>query len=493
MVPSRRLCSREQAYRLGTILRFMSRRSRSAAMKATSASQGRRVEREAGLADARRHPRLVACPSVEKNAQAWFETAVSHDRNADAPAALEAARQTLHLAPRHLGAELLIARALTAVGRIDEAAEAYRRLTRRPGAEARAWFGLLDLKTVPLEPDELRALERLARRPSNSHETKVLFHFALGQAYEMAARPMEAVRAFDLANRLQRRRAPWDAEVFSHAVDVTLDEFRDPAPESSGGRGAAAVFVIGMPRSSTTLVEHVLGAHSQVTGASELPDVGLILADESIRRGKPFPTWVGDASAQDWQRLGEDYLARTRRWQTRALFTDKMPENWLYLGAILRMLPGARVIRCRREPLETAWSCYKQLFAPGMFHWSYDLDSLAAYAVDEERQWQHFAARHPRRCRLQTHESLVADLAGQVHELLDFVGLPYEPACLEFFSARLETRTASAAQVRKPLNASTARRSLYGAALDPLARALARAEAHVTARGTFAPAMSANH
>ncbi|HEV8240850.1 MAG TPA: sulfotransferase [Thermoanaerobaculia bacterium] len=407
--------------------------------------------------------------------QAWFEAAVEHDRNADAPAALEAARRTLLLAPRHLGAEFLIARALTAVGRIDEAAETYRRLTRRSGAEARAWFGLLDLKTVPLEADELRALERLARRPSNSQETKVLVHFALGQAYEMAGRPVDAVRAFDIANRLQRRRTPWSAEAFSHAVDVTLEEFPEPAPDTGSRRGAAVTFVLGMPRSGTTLVEHILAAHSQVTGASELPDIGLILADESIRRGKPFPTWVGDADAGDWQRLGEEYLARTARWQGRVLFTDKMPENWLYLGAILRMLPGARVIRCSRAPLETAWSCYKQLFAPGMFGWSYDFDSLAAYTVDEERQWQHFARQHPQRCRTQAHEALLADFAGQVRELLAFVGLPYEPACLEFSSAPQETRTASAAQVRKPLNTSTARRNLYGPALDPLARALARA------------------
>jgi tetratricopeptide (TPR) repeat protein len=412
-----------------------------------------------------------------QNAQAWFELGMRHDGNADAPAALEAAQQALLLAPHHLGAQFLIARALTAVGRIDEAAEAYRRLTRRPGAEAQAWFGLLDLKTVTLTADELQALERLARRPKNGQEIRVLAQFALGQAYEMAGRPVEAVGAFDLANRLQRRRTPWSAETFSHAVDVTLAMFRDPAPATPSNRGAEVTFILGMPRSGTTLVEHILAAHSQVTGASELPDIGLILAAESIRRSQPFPTWVEVASPEDWQRLGEEYLARTTRWQKRTLFTDKMPENWLYIGAILRMLPGARIIRCQRAPMETAWSCYKQMFAPAMSGWSYDLDSLAAYSVDEERQWQHFASQHPRRCRTQAHEALLADFAGQVRELLAFVGLPYEPSCLEFFSARQETRTASAGQVRQSLNTSTARRTLYGTALDPLARALARAAA----------------
>ena len=156
-------------------------------------------------------------------------------------------------------------------------------------------------------------------------------------------------------------------------------------------------------------------------------------------------------------------------------FTDKALENWLYLGAILRMLPGARVLGCERDPFETAWSCYKQLFAPGIFGWSYDFDSLAAYARDERRLWRHVQRLEPLRCLTVSHEALVADFEHQVREMLRFVGLDYEPACLEFHSARRETLSASAAQVRQPLNRATARRALYGRALDPLAEALARA------------------
>ena len=412
-----------------------------------------------------------------RNARAWLELAIRHDEEADAPAALAAAEQVLLLEPRHPGARFLIARALTAVGRIDEAAETYRQLTRHPGAEARAWFGLLDLKTVPLTSGELATLERISRSPKNDREARIYAGFALGQAYESARRPADAVRAFEAANRLQSRRTPWSAEAFTHAVDVNLEEFREPAPDDPGGPGREVTFVLGMPRSGTTLVEHILSAHSQVVGASELPQLGLILSEESIRREKPFPTWANDADPDDWRRLGQEYLARTERWQTRQIFVDKFPENWLYLGAILRMLPGARIVRCQRAALETAWSCFKQLFAPGMFGWSYDYDSLAAYTVDEQRQWRYFAARHPSRCREQAHETLVADFEGEVRKLLAFLGLSFEPACLEFAAARQETRTASAAQVRQPLNPSTARRSLYGAALDPLARALDRAGA----------------
>ena len=291
----------------------------------------------------------------------------------------------------------------------------------------------------------------------------------------MARRPEDAVRAFDAASRRRREQAPWDAAAFSRTVDEIRDTLAGPGAGPASGRGANVIFVLGMPRSGTTLVEQILAAHSQVIGAGELPDVGLVIAAESARRGKAFPGWLAEADEADWERLGQDYLRRTERWQSRGRFTDKALENWLYLGAILRMLPGARVLGCERDPLETAWSCYKQLFAPGMFRWSYDFDSLAAYARDERRLWRHVQRLEPARCLTLSHEALVADFELQVREMLTFLGLEFEPACLEFHSARRETSSASAAQVRQPLRKATARRALYGRALDPLAEALARA------------------
>jgi hypothetical protein len=341
---------------------------------------------------------------------------------------------------------------------------------------AKAWFALLDLKTVHLAPDELQALERLERHPGTNEEDRTLASYALGQAYEKAGRPEDAVRAFDAANQRTRRQTPWDAEALSRTIDAIQDAFPRSSDGDGSDRGSEVIFILGMPRSGTTLVEQILAAHSQVVGGDELPDLGRVLADESTRREKPFPAWVADAHDGDWQRLGEEYLARTKRCQTRGRFTDKMPENWPYVGAILRMLPGARVIGCERDTLETAWSCYKQLFAPGFMGWSYDVDSLAAYACDARRLWRHFQRHEPRRCRTQSYEAIQGDLDSQVRELLRFVGLEYEPACLEFASSRSETRSASAAQVRGPLDTKTARRRSYGRALDYLAQALDRAE-----------------
>jgi tetratricopeptide (TPR) repeat protein len=418
---------------------------------------------------------LLQTPSPS-DAETWFKLGALHDMNADAPAALDAAQKVLRLAPQHTGAQFLVARALTSLGQIDEAAAQYRRLTRLPAQAAKAWFALLDFKTIRVTADELRSIEQLERNSRTIDQDRMLASYALGQAYEMAGRPDDAVRAFDAANRWRRRETVWDSQSYTKHIDAIRAAFPTHSGDIRCNRGAEVIFVLGMPRSGTTLVEQILAAHPHVVGASELPDMAQVIAAESQRRGSAFPTWAADVDDRDWQRLGEEYLARTKRWQTSLRFTDKMPENWLYVGAILRMLPGARVIGCERDPIETAWSCYKQLFAPGQLGWSYDVDSLAAYSCDSRRLWQHFARNEPQRCRTQHYESILSDLDSQVRQLLAFAGLEYHPACLDFSSARRETRSASAAQVRQPINRATARRNLYGHCLDHLIDALDRAE-----------------
>ncbi len=206
-----------------------------------------------------------------------------------------------------------------------------------------------------------------------------------------------------------------------------------------------------------------------------------MLAAESRRRNRPFPDWVAQATTADWERLGAEYLERTRRFQTRTRFTDKFPENWPYIGAIARMLPGAKIVLCERDPLETLWSCFKQQFAPGHCEWSYDFDSLARYAHDCAQTLRHYEALEPSRCRRQSYEALVEDLETQTRSLLQFVGLEFDPACLDFAKQQRVSRTASAAQVRRPLQKPSSRSELYGELLAPLRAALARDAASLSA------------
>jgi hypothetical protein len=213
-----------------------------------------------------------------------------------------------------------------------------------------------------------------------------------------------------------------------------------------------------------------------------LNDLGHVLAEETQRREKPFT----DGAAGDAGRLalpGSRYLERTAAGARPALrFTNKMPGNWLYIGAILAMLPGARVIACQRDPLETCFACYRQMLDGNEY--THDFDDLAGYWHDFDRSVRHWHAIDPQRVRLQVYEELVADPEQQTRALLDFCNLPFDPACLRFYETERRTRTPSASQVRQPIRRDTARTARYGATLDPLRSALLR----VGARFDAAPA-----
>lgn len=418
---------------------------------------------------------LQRAVALQADAQSWYELGVACDRNDQPEQSLQAAREAARLAPQHLGNRYLLARALTALGQIDEAAAIYRQLAKLPAEAAKAWFSLLDLKTIAVTGAELARIEALERDARASREDRMLAAFALGQAYEAADRLADAVAAVTRANGRHATVPAWDAAAHSLLVDTLAQTFAPPLAAVEGKLGEDVIFLVGLPRSGSTLTEQILAAHADVDAASELPFLPQILAEESARRGAALAQWARQATALDWRRLGEDYLARCARYRTRARFTDKMPGNWLHVGAIRAMLPGARIVGCQRDPVETCWSCYKQLFAPGQIGYSYDLDDLARYGEDYRRLWQHWQQCWPQACRTQHYEALVAAPEPEIRALLDFCGLAFDANCLAFHQASRGTRTASAAQVRQPLAPRTARAERYGALLAPVAEAVARA------------------
>lgn len=407
----------------------------------------------------------------------WFELGVLLDRNTDCAGALDVARRVETLAPTHHAARFLAARALTGLGRIDEAAAEYRQLTTIPSEAAKAWFGLADLKTVTFDATDLAAMERLIAAPRSNDNERTLLGFAAGLACETQGRYADAMAHFQRANRLRRKAVAWDAAAHQRYCAGIREAFAAPIEGAPAELGREVIFIVGMPRSGTTLVEQMLAAHPEIVGASELPHLDTVIQHESARRGQPFPRWARNATPADWERLGRHYLQLTARWQTAGRFTDKLPENWPYVGAALAMLPGARVVGCERDLIETSWSCYKQLFAPNRVTYSYDFDELAAYAYDCRGLWQWWQQRDPQRCRTLVYEELLADPEREIRTLLAFCGLPFDPACLTTQNAQRVTRTASAAQVRLPLQRTTARSNRYGELFAPLQQALARAEA----------------
>lgn len=415
------------------------------------------------------------------DADTWLNLGIEFARQGYSEDALAAADSVLALRPNDDVARLLRAQSRHALGDPDGAASDYRALIARNEHVAKAWFGLLDVKTVRIDAKELTALERVAAKADLAGADRTLLAFALGRAYEDAGRYREAFAAFARANAGAPTGQFWDSAAFSRQVDAVRAAFDGPVAHASTGLGNEIIFLVGLPRSATTLFEQVLAAHPRVEGASELPYLNQVIHDETIRRKQPFPQWIAAATCEDWERLGKSYLKMSARWRMRRpMSTDKLPENWLLAGAALAMLPGARVTDCRRDAVETCWSCYKQLFAPGRVGFAYDFTTLAAYWHDYDRLCRFWAARYPAQVRVQRYESFLAEPEAETRALLEFCGLDFDAACLRPHEARRSVRSASAAQVRQPLRRDTARTRHYAELLAPLREMLGKKPAERT-------------
>jgi tetratricopeptide (TPR) repeat protein len=420
-----------------------------------------------------------------RSAAEWLKLSQVNDELGDFEAARQAADALLRLHPGSAVALLQRARCSKALGAPQEAAADCRTLIAANHEAARAWFSLVDLKTVALSDSERQQLELAARRSGLPAAERQLLDFSLGKVLEDAGDHEGALRALQRANDAVRSGLPWDGAAFLRHVAAVRAAFDAglPAPASATAavQGGEVIFLVGLPRSGSTLIEQVLASHSAVEGASELPYLGQVIAEESRRRGRPFPAWVGQATADDWARLGQHYLRLSARWRlSRPIATDKLPDNWLLVGAVRAMLPGARVIDCRRDPVETCWSCYKQLFGPGLAAFSYDYASLATYWQACEMLGDFWAERHPEHVRIQRYEALVAEPEAQIRALLAFCKLPFEPGCLNFHTAQRAIRTPSALQVRQPMRRVSTPAAGFGALLDPLRGALAAAAEQAT-------------
>ena len=432
-----------------------------------------------GVAQSRADDGAAAQHSLQQAARCattpaqWLKLAVESDGLGLFDEALRAADALLALDPRSPLGLLERVRCHKALGHTAAAAADCRALIVQGSEVAKAWFSLVDLKTVALSDAERHQLQQTSLNPHLPAAERQLLDFALGKVHEDAADPAGALAALQRANASVRAAQPWDAKAFGKHTAALRDLAQAGLPAQAADQGGTVIFLTGLPRSGSTLFEQVLASHSQVEGASELPTLGLLIDAESRRRGRPFTDWAPRATADDWTRLGQDYLRATARWRrNKPVSTDKLPDNWQWALAIRAMLPQAHIIDCRRDPLETCWSCYKQLFAPGLANFSYDFDSLAQYWQACEALSDLVAQRHPQFVRVQRYEALIDQPEAQIRELLAFCGLPFEAGCLNFHTAQRAIRTPSALQVRQPMTTTSKPAEGYGALLDPLRRAL---------------------
>ncbi len=381
--------------------------------------------------------------------------------------------QALAIDPNHRGVRAMKSKVLRQLGRTGEAIAEYRELLARDPNDINVWSAMAALNRTRFTDDELAELERFDRDPALSLEARVRVAFTLGKVFEERARYPEAYMAFTRANAIVRAQMPWDAAVYSTQVSSILKAFEKPVDRAPSRQGEGMIFIVSLPRSGSTLTEQILAAHPLVDAGDERTDLFDVIAAEGNRRKLPLARWAPLATPDDWKRLGDEYLARSMTWRSgRPFATDKMPVNWLWAGAAFAMLPGARFVECRRDIIETAWSCFCHAFNNGAQGFSYDFESIAAYARDNDRAMAQWRTLYPSRIRAQIYEELVAHTEPQVKELLAFCGLEFDDACLRFYDVKRSVRTASATQVREPMRKNTARTAKYGALLDPLRTAL---------------------
>lgn len=409
-----------------------------------------------------------ACALAPDAAMPWFNLGRNLQLHGDTAAAIEALARAHVLAPDFLPALILLGDALVHAGCFDDADTHYRAALVLHPACGDAWRGLANMKTRPLSEADRGQLAMALRRTDLNPADRIATGFALGKVCEDQGQHAQAFAALSAANAQLRELATWNAGAFHAHVDAMLAACAKlPAPMDAT-LGHEVIFIVGLPRSGSTLFEQILAAHPDVEGASELPDLEQVLSEESARRRQPLLEWIGAATAADWHRMGQRYLELTARWRRNTpRHTDKLPSNWLLSGLLAAMLPGARIVDARRDALEAGWSCYKQQFYR-LPHFACTLTDIAAYIRDYERGMAVWQAATPQRIRIQRYEALLAEPEHEIRALLAFCDVPFDPACLDYHQAKRSVRTASATQVRQPLQRDTARADRYGVLLDPL-------------------------
>lgn len=349
--------------------------------------------------------------------------------------------------------------ALKTAGRQPECVEAYRKSIELAPQLGEAYWSLANLKTFRFAATEVDEMRAQLARSDLSPEDRFHFHFALGKAQEDEGRYADSFEHYQHGNALRRSAVKYSAEETSQHLRRSQALFSSEFFTQRAGQGAEAadpIFIVGLPRAGSTLLEQILSSHSLVEGTMELPDIIGIARDLGGRRlrseSSRYPEVLASLSSDELKVLGERYLAQTRiqRKTDAPFFIDKMPNNFMHLGLIHLILPNAKIIDARRHPLGCCFSGFKQHFARGQ-HFTYGLEDIGRYYRDYVELMAHFDAALPGRVHRVIYETLVDDTETEVRRLLAYCGLEFESRCLDFHRTRRAVRTASSEQVRQPI------------------------------------------
>lgn len=423
------------------------------------------------------------------SAQTWVTSAAVATRSMRQEAALAAYQRAAALRPGDASLLMSAGHVQKTLGLRAESETSYKAVLEADPASGEAWWSLADLKNYVFSDAEIEAMTRLITpgtkaggQPRSAQpdrrSSRAQVHFALGRAHEQRGEHARAFEHYAIGNAMKRQAEPFDIEGFERRTARICNFFSATflaGLAGCGDPGNAPIFIVGLPRSGSTLLEQILASHPRVTGTMELPNILNIVAqfDDVVPARDGYPESVARASPADLAALGRRYLAETSMLAAgRERFTDKLPNNFSHIGLIHLILPHATIIDARRHPMDACFSTFKQHFAEGQT-FSYSLDDLGRYYRCYLSLMDHWDQVLPGKVLHVQYEAVVRDPQTQIRRLLDHCGLEFDPACLGFHTTRRAVRTASAEQVRQPIYASAVGHwRHYERELDPLRKAL---------------------
>ncbi len=347
------------------------------------------------------------------------------------------------------------------LGKTDKAIESYKSAYKIKNDHGEAYFSLSNLKTYKFSDKELDVMKNQLKRVDLTLKDKAYFHFALAQGCEAIGDYEEAFKNLDMGNKIKKEQSKYTIEKMNKELQAQIDVCDEKFFEKLGNGGHDAndpIFILGLPRAGSTLIEQILASHSKVDGTLELPNI-LSMAqsfrgDDIYGNLGNYPKTMKSLTLEKRQELGKSFIDDTRIHRKNApRFTDKMPNNFRHIGLIHLILPNAKIIDARRYPLDCCFSMFKQLFAQGQ-EFTYGLAEAGNYYNSYVKLMNHWNKVLPNKILRVNNEDIIDDLEGQVKRMLDFLELPFEESCIKFYETDRSVRTASSEQVRKPINKS---------------------------------------
>ena len=368
---------------------------------------------------------------------------------------VETYKSALEQQPNHAGSMAGLGHSLKTIGRQDESIDIYRDCIKNYPTFGEAYWALANLKTFRFSDDEIAAMEQHVDDDKLPDETRVNLNYSLGKAHEDRGDYDLAFQRYDQGSKLRRPHESYDPVHTEMVHDQIIETITADFVAENAGNGSpddSPIFIVGLPRSGSTLVEQILASHSQVDGTHELPDLPRVVSTINHQRpqGDVYPFALRHYS-KDLAKLGDQYIESTARFRKGSpFFTDKMPNNFASIGLIALILPDAKIVNARRHPLDSCMGSYKQLFYRGQ-SFTYDLVELGEYYLEYQRLMDHWHEILPGKVLDVQYENMVADQENQTRRLIEHCALPWEDGCLRFYETDRAVITASSEQVRQPI------------------------------------------